>query len=124
MIYAIVLEQHIFGQREIIHENLKPISEFFKDNENKKSFKIGKVTVGINEKVFIIAEIGATHNGEIDQVYKLLMLLGQQVLKQLSQTVVPDFSYCSGTLSHDIFSKLSFSIEELYKIKKYCLKKI
>ena len=37
--------------------------------------------------------------------------------------MVPDFSYCSGTLSHDIFSKLSFSIEELYKIKKYCLKK-
>ena len=52
--------------------------------KNKKSFKIGKVTVGINEKVFIIAEIGATHNGEIDQVYKLIDVAKQQVLKQLS----------------------------------------
>ena len=39
------------------------------------------------------------------------------------QTVLPDFSYCSGTLSHDIFTKLSFSIEELLKIKEYCFKR-
>ena len=82
------------------------------------------VTIGINKKVFIIAEIGATHNGEIDQALKLIDAAknaGAQAVKL--QTVLPDFSYCSGTLSHDIFTKLSFSIEELYKIKKYCLKK-
>ena len=91
---------------------------------NIKSFKIDNITIGINEKVFIIAEIGATHNGDLNQAFKLIDAAkdsGAQAVKL--QTVVPDFSYCSGTLSHDIFTQLAFSIEELSKIKEYCLKK-
>ena len=34
------------------------------------------------------------------------------------QTVMPDYSYCSGTLSHDVFQELSLNIEEMQKMKE------
>ena len=72
-----------------------------------------------NEPVFIIAEIGATHNGDLNQALKLIETAkksGAQAVKL--QTVMPDYSYCSGTLSHDVFQELSLNIEEMQKMKE------
>ena len=83
------------------------------NNINFLDHKIGK-----NEPVFIIAEIGATHNGDINQAISLIEVAkksGAQAVKL--QTVTPDYSYCTGTLSHDVFQELSLTIEEMHKMK-------
>ena len=83
------------------------------NNINFLDHKIGK-----NEPVFIIAEIGATHNGDINQAISLIEVAkksGAQAVKL--QTVTPDYSYCTGTLSHDVFQELSLNIEEMHKMK-------
>ena len=76
--------------------------------------------IGKNEPVFIIAEIGATHNGDVNQALSLIKTakkVGAQAVKL--QTVTPDYSYCEGTLSHDVFQDLSLSFEDMLKMKNY-----
>jgi len=75
--------------------------------------------IGKNQPVFIIAEIGATHDGDLNQALSLIEVAkksGAQAVKL--QTVSPDYSYCSGTLSHDVFQGLSLTMEEMQKMKK------
>lgn len=86
---------------------------------NYNNIKFLNHNIGKKEKVFIIAEIGATHNGDLNQALKLIETAkksGAQAVKL--QTVTPDYSYCSGTLSHDVFKKLSLNIEEMQKMKE------
>ena len=81
--------------------------------------KIGKVGIGRGYPTFIIAEIGATHDGKIERVFKLIKLAkeaGAQAVKL--QTVSPKHSYTEDSLSYKIFNRLSFSLESLMKIKK------
>lgn len=80
--------------------------------------KIGKYKIGKKHPTFIIAEIGATHGGKLSQALKLIKaakLSGANAVKL--QTVDPDYSYTKDSLSYRIFKKLSFSIEDLQKIK-------
>ena len=80
---------------------------------------IGRHRVGRDHPVFIIAEIGATHHGKVEYALKLIELAAQcgaQATKL--QTVNPDYSYCKGTLSHNIFTELQLSYEDLVKMKK------
>jgi N,N'-diacetyllegionaminate synthase len=86
---------------------------------NYNNIKFLNHNIGKNEPVFIIAEIGATHDGDINQALSLIEIAkksGAQAVKL--QTVTPDYSYCSGTLSHDVFQELSLNIEEMQKMKK------
>ena len=84
------------------------------------NFKIDNFTIGKNQDIFIIAEIGATHDGNLEQALKLIKVAkdcGANAVKL--QTVNPEYSYCEGTLSYEVFQKLSLTIEEMYKLKKY-----
>ena len=85
-----------------------------------EDIKINKKKIGINRPAFIIAEIGATHNGNLQQCLDLIKVAhdcGAQAVKL--QTVSPQHSYCQGTLSYEIFTKLSFSFDQLKKIKNF-----
>ena len=84
-----------------------------------KNIKFSENLIGKNQPIFIIAEIGATHNGDLDQALLLIEAAkksGAQAVKL--QTVNPDYSYCEGTLSHEVFKDLSLNIEEMQKMKK------
>ena len=86
---------------------------------NYNNIKFLNHNIGKKEKVFVIAEIGATHDGDLNQALKLIETAkksGAQAVKL--QTVTPDYSYCSGTLSHDVFQELSLNVEEMEKMKE------
>ena len=77
----------------------------------EKKISFGSHKIGKNEPVFIIAEIGATHDGDLNQALSLIEVAkktGAQAVKL--QTVSPDYSYCAGTLSHDVFQELSLNM--------------
>jgi sialic acid synthase SpsE len=79
---------------------------------------IGRHTLGQGHPTFVIAEIGATHAGDLEQALKLIdiaAVLGAQAVKL--QTVNPDYSYVGGTLSHRIFQGLQLSIDDMLRMK-------
>jgi sialic acid synthase SpsE len=81
--------------------------------------QFGRHTLGQSHPTFIIAEIGATHAGSVDQALKLIEVaadLGAQAVKL--QTVNPDYSYVHGTLSHQVFQTLQLSLDEMIRMKK------
>ena len=85
---------------------------------NYQNIKFENYNIGANQPVFIIAEIGATHGGDLNQALSLIETaknVGAQAVKL--QTVTPDYSYCDGTLSHDVFQELSLSFEEMHKMQ-------
>ncbi len=80
--------------------------------------KIDNYKIGNKHPIFIIAEIGATHGGNLNRALKLIKVAkasGANAVKL--QTVNPDYSYTKDSLSYRIFKKLSFSLEDLKKIK-------
>ena len=80
--------------------------------------------IGQNEPTFVIAEIGVNHNGDIDLAHKLIdgaIESGADAVK--FQTIDADASYVPGTPSHDIFSKISFGLEEYEAISNHCKEK-
>ena len=83
-------------------------------------FKIENHIVG-GAKVFIIAEIGINHNGNIVLCKKLIKqakLSGADAVKlQISN---PEYSYEKNTTSYKIFNKNKLSFSELKEIKKFC----
>ena len=86
---------------------------------SKPLAKFGRHTLGEGHPTFIIAEIGATHAGNVEQAIKLIETaasLGVQAVKL--QTVNPDYSYVHGTLSHQIFQTLQLSFDEMLRMKK------
>jgi len=85
----------------------------------QQSVKFGRHMVGAGHPTFIISEVGATHAGSIDLAEKLVGAAaeaGAQAVKL--QTVSPDYSYCEGTLSHQIFQTLQLSGEEMARLKR------
>ena len=81
--------------------------------------QIGKYSIGANEPVFVIAEIGATHGGDGERALQMIQVAadcGAQAVKL--QTVDPDFSYRKGTLSHEIFNELKLKEEDLFRMKE------
>ena len=83
-------------------------------------FKIDNHRIG-SSKVFIIAEIGINHNGNIVLCKKLVKqakLSGADAVKlQISN---PEYSYEKNTPSYKIFKKNKLSFSELKEIKKFC----
>lgn len=80
--------------------------------------RFGRYLLGYGHPTFIIAEIGATHAGNVEYALKLIDIagdLGAQAVKL--QTVNPDYSYVTGTLSHEVFQTLQLSFEEMARMK-------
>lgn len=78
----------------------------------------GNYVVGDGHPTFVIAEIGATHAGDVEQALKLIEIaaeLGAQAVKL--QTVNPDYSYVPGTLSHQVFQTLQLSLDDMMRMK-------
>jgi sialic acid synthase SpsE len=86
---------------------------------NETTISIGKHRIGAGQPVFVVAEIGATHDGQIERALKLVELAaacGANAVKL--QTVSPDHSYVKGTLSHEIFTKLRLAEPDLQRLKR------
>lgn len=83
----------------------------------KKTFNIGNKRVGINEDVFVIAEIGINHDGDFDICHKLIVAAanaGADAVKL--QVVDPEESYVYGTESHEEFKNKTLQISDLKKL--------
>jgi sialic acid synthase SpsE len=88
-------------------------------NTTDATIRIGRHTVGANQPVFVIAEIGATHGGDVERALKMIDVardVGAQAVKL--QTVDPDFSYRKGTPSYEIFQTLKLPEEGLHRMKR------
>jgi len=78
------------------------------------SFSIGDKRIGTDEPVFIIAEVGVNHHGDVDQcaaLIKAAAATGADAVKL--QTVDADQSYVAGTVSHNEFKDKSLSRDEV-----------
>ena len=74
--------------------------------------------------VFIIAEIGLNHNGNVINCIKLIdkaKLAGADAVKL--QVSVPEDSYAKNTKSYKFFKKYSLGEDEILKLKKYADRK-
>jgi N,N'-diacetyllegionaminate synthase len=77
-----------------------------------KAFGFGARKIGPGAPVFIIAEIGINHEGDVNACARLIEAsarAGADAMKL--QTVDPDESYARGTESHDLFSRAVLSRE-------------
>jgi len=81
--------------------------------------KLGKHPVGPNYPTFIVAEIGATHGGRLEQAIRLIETAAQCGADAVKlQTVNPDYSYCQGSESYNIFSTLKFDFDSIARLKQ------
>ena len=86
-------------------------------------FKIGNKIVGNNKNIFVIAEIGINHGGNLKKCMKMIKaasLSGANSVK--IQTNDVDESYMKNTLSYKEFKNKNFSNNELLKLKNYSKK--
>jgi N-acetylneuraminate synthase len=104
-------------------------------NLDTPKVKIGKKIIGDGEPVFIIAEIGINHNGEVDLAKKLIDLAvesGCDAVKFQKRTV--DIVYTKkelekpretpfGNTNGDLKRGLEFDKKEYTEIDKYCKEK-
>tara|TARA_B100001250_G_C19806944_1_gene793792 strand:+ start:2157 stop:3179 length:1023 start_codon:yes stop_codon:yes gene_type:complete len=77
------------------------------------TIKIGKKEIGIDQPVFVIAEIGINHEGSVKRCAQLIRDAsdaGADAIKL--QTVDADANYVKGSESHEIFKKSELSLEE------------
>ena len=84
----------------------------------RKNVKIAKRIIGDNSPVFIIAETGTNHNGNIETALKMVekaALLGADAVK--FQTIDADASYIKGTLPYNIYNNIRFTKNDWKRIK-------
>ena len=77
------------------------------------TIKIGKKEIGIDQPVFVIAEIGINHEGSVkkcEQMIKDASYAGADAVKL--QTIDADANYVKGSESHQLFKKSELSIGE------------
>lgn len=85
----------------------------------RRSIKIGRYVIGDSSPVFIVAETGTNHNGNIEIAIKMIEAAkhcGADAIK--FQTIDADASYIEGTLPHGIYKKARFTKEEWLTLKK------
>ena len=74
-------------------------------------------------KVFIIAEIGVNHEGNLKKCKKLIKLAAKAGANAIKiQTVNEEESYTKSTEEYKVFKKKNFSYRQLLEIKKYSKK--
>ena len=85
------------------------------------SIQIGRRAVGPGNPVFVVAELGVNHNGDVDLAHRLIdgaADAGADAVK--FQTIDADASYVPGTPSHEIFSGASLDLEEYQGLVEHC----
>ena len=88
-----------------------------------KFFKIEDKFIGGNKKVFIIAEIGINHGGDLKKCIKMIKAAASAGANSVKiQTNDVDESYMKNTDSYKEFKNKNFSEKELLKLKKYSKK--
>ncbi|MFH1590551.1 MAG: N-acetylneuraminate synthase family protein [archaeon] len=112
-----------------IYENL------FLENKNPKPVAIGNKLVGHNQPVFVIAEIGINHNGDMDICKKLIDMAadtGCDAVKFQKRTIEKVYSKAElekprespfGTTNGHLKRGLEFGTEEFKEIDEYCKQK-
>ena len=88
-----------------------------------KNMKIGKHKISNFSKVFIIAEVGINHGGDINKCLKLIKeaaKAGADAVKL--QLIDPETSYQKKTKSYKEFSSAILSKKELIRAKKFANK--
>lgn len=85
----------------------------------RKEVKIGSRIIGDSRPVFMIAEAGTNHNGNIDVALRMIESARQSGADAVKfQTIDPDASYIKGSLPHNIYRKLSFAKKDWLRLKK------
>ena len=85
-----------------------------------KFFKIKNKFVGDRKQVFIIAEIGINHDGNLKKCLKMIKEAAKAGADSVKiQTNEVEESYMQNTVSYKAFKNKNFSNEELLKLKKY-----
>ena len=83
-----------------------------------KFFKIKNRFVGDKKKVFIIAEIGINHDGNLKKCLKMINQAAKAGADSVKiQTNEVDESYMQNTESYKMFKNKNFSNSELLKLK-------
>lgn len=109
--------------------------KFFLEKKNPKPVKIGNKLIGNNLPVFVIAEIGINHNGDMKLCKKLIDMAvetGCDAVKFQKRTI--DIVYTKeelekprehpfGTTNKDLKKRLEFEKEQYQEIDKYCKEK-
>lgn len=95
------------------------------NNFFKKRILIGKKFIGENEPVFIIAEAGISHFGEIEKCFKLVDLALEAKADAIKFQIFDINSFIS-IESKDWYNRMkdrSLGISDYEKVQKYCIKK-
>lgn len=81
--------------------------------------KIKNKKIGDNAPVFVIAEIGTNHNGDINLAKRIIKAAAKAKADAVKiQLVNPDESYAKDSPSYRIFRKVSLSFSALTELKK------
>lgn len=81
----------------------------------------GNGSIGMNEPVKIIAEIGINHEGDIGRCKSMVQMAAEAGADAIKlQTADPDEHYQKGTQSHNIFSRAMLTKKETAEIFQYC----
>ena len=83
-------------------------------------FKIDNKYIGKSNKVYIIAEIGINHGGNLKKCMKMIRAAAKAAADAVKiQTNEVEESYMKNTLSYREFKDKNFTDKELIKLKKY-----
>jgi N,N'-diacetyllegionaminate synthase len=95
------------------------------NNFFKKRILIGEKFIGENEPVFIIAEAGVSHFGEIEKCYKLVDLAVEAKADAIKFQIFDINSFITKESKdwYDRMKSRSLGIHDYEKVQKYCIKK-
>jgi sialic acid synthase SpsE len=86
-----------------------------------QTFQIRHRGVGDSNPVFIVAEAGINHQGNVERALDLVDAVADSGADAIKfQTIDPDASYVPGTESHDVFSGKELNREEYEQIIDRC----
>lgn len=114
------------------------LQNFYLMKKNNK-IKIGKKTIGDKKKIFLIGDIGLTHKGDIEIIFKMIDFFSLNKVDAIKmQLIGPEFLFGDKNVTHtyktlkdglitqnmiEMTSELNLKDEEWYKIAKYIRKK-
>ena len=84
---------------------------------NSPSFKIGKLSIGLNYKPVVIAEVGINHGGSLEVAKKMALLAiknGAQIIKHQTHIVDDEMTKAAKTIIPDNAN------ESIYSLMKRC----
>jgi N-acetylneuraminate synthase len=136
------VSNHVNGSGGLVNSVPQALSQAWSDYEQRnlrvaqpKPVKIGNKLIGHDQPVFVIAEIGINHNGDMNITKKMIDLSvekGCDAVKFQKRTLdvvfTPEFmdgprNTPWGKTNRDEREKLEFSEEEYREIDRYCKEK-